>query len=107
MSDCRPHVVIVGGGFAGLWAVRALATAKVRITLVDRGNHHLFQPLLYQVAAGILPPDVVQKVKLLRDAGEEPHVAETGLSRDTSVDRALDAQVGKAREILSKYGAAA
>ena len=50
-------------------------------------------------AAGILPPDVVQKVKLLRDAGEEPHVAETGLSRDTSVDRALDAQVGKAREI--------
>jgi small-conductance mechanosensitive channel len=50
-------------------------------------------------AAGILPPDVVQKVKLLRDAGEETHVTETGLSRDTSVDRALDAQVGRAREI--------
>jgi NADH dehydrogenase FAD-containing subunit len=45
-----PHVVIVGGGFAGLWATRALARDRVRITLVDRRNHHLFQPLLYQVA---------------------------------------------------------
>ena len=50
-----PHMVIIGGGFAGLWATRALASAKVRITLIDRGNHHLFQPLLYQVAtAGLL-----------------------------------------------------
>ena len=45
-----PHVVIVGGGFGGLWATRALASAPVRITLVDRCNHHLFQPLLYPVA---------------------------------------------------------
>src|SRR5690606_25089487 len=44
-----PHVVVIGGGFAGLWATRALASAPVRITLVDRTNHHLFQPLLYQV----------------------------------------------------------
>ena len=50
-------------------------------------------------AAGILPPDVVQKVMLLRDSGEEAHAPETSLSRDTSVDRALDAQVGRAREI--------
>ena len=59
-----PHVVIVGGGFAGLWAVRALATAKVRITLVDRGNHHLFQPLLYQVAtAGLSAPDIAAPLR--------------------------------------------
>jgi NADH dehydrogenase len=45
-----PHVLILGGGFGGLWATRALASAPVRITLVDRTNHHLFQPLLYQVA---------------------------------------------------------
>ena len=48
--DRPPHIVIVGGGFAGLWATRALARDAVRITLIDRGNHHLFQPLLYQVA---------------------------------------------------------
>jgi NADH dehydrogenase len=50
----RPRVVIVGGGFGGLSAARALAGAEVDVTLVDRINHHLFQPLLYQVATGIL-----------------------------------------------------
>ncbi|MGO8685214.1 MAG: NAD(P)/FAD-dependent oxidoreductase [Thermoleophilia bacterium] len=50
----RHRVVVVGGGFGGLYAVRALATAAVDITLIDRVNHHLFQPLLYQVATGIL-----------------------------------------------------
>lgn len=49
--------------------------------------------------AGLLPPDPVQKVMLLRDAGEQEHAPETSLSRDTSVDRALDAEVGRAREI--------
>ena len=59
-----PHVVIVGGGFAGLWATRALASAPVRITLVDRGNHHLFQPLLYQVAtAGLSAPDIAAPLR--------------------------------------------
>jgi NADH dehydrogenase len=50
----RHHVVIVGGGFAGLFAARALKSARVSITVLDRRNHHLFQPLLYQVATGIL-----------------------------------------------------
>ena len=50
MQAALPHVVIVGGGFGGLWATRALDGAPVRITLIDRHNHHLFQPLLYQVA---------------------------------------------------------
>lgn len=50
----NPHVVIVGGGFGGLKAVRALRDAPVRVTLVDRRNHHLFQPLLYQVATAAL-----------------------------------------------------
>jgi NADH dehydrogenase len=51
-----PQVVIVGGGFGGLYAARALRKADVRITLVDRRNHHLFQPLLYQVATAALSP---------------------------------------------------
>ncbi len=58
------HVVIVGGGFAGLWATRALARDDVRITLIDRRNHHLFQPLLYQVAtAGLSAPDIAAPLR--------------------------------------------
>jgi len=59
MNDTDPHLVVVGGGFAGLWTTRALADAPFRITLIDRHNHHLFQPLLYQVAtAGLSAPDI-------------------------------------------------
>jgi NADH:ubiquinone reductase (H+-translocating) len=55
----RHRVVVVGGGFGGLNVVRALDGADAEVTLVDRTNHHLFQPLLYQVAAGILPPGLI------------------------------------------------
>src|SRR6266567_3377176 len=51
-----PHVVIVGAGFAGLHAARGLRSAPVRVTVIDRTNHHLFQPLLYQVATASLSP---------------------------------------------------
>jgi NADH dehydrogenase len=54
MQDAMPHIVIVGGGFGGLAAARALRNAPVRLTLIDRTNHHLFQPLLYQVATCVL-----------------------------------------------------
>jgi NADH dehydrogenase len=58
------RVVVVGGGFAGLWAVRALRSAPVDITLVDRCNHHLFQPLLYQVAtAGLAAPSIAAPLR--------------------------------------------
>ena len=50
----RPKVVIIGGGFAGLFAARSLRKTAVDIVLVDRDGHHLFQPLLYQCATGIL-----------------------------------------------------
>ncbi|MEA2583498.1 MAG: hypothetical protein QOF33_1583 [Thermomicrobiales bacterium] len=59
-----PHVVIVGGGFAGLSAARALAEAPVRITLIDRRNHHLFQALLYQVAtAALAATDIASPIR--------------------------------------------
>jgi len=57
--DPRPRVVIIGSGFAGLYCARALKGAPVEVTIVDRRNHHLFQPLLYQVAtAGLNPSDI-------------------------------------------------
>ena len=59
-----PHVVILGCGFGGLFAARALASAPVRVTVVDRTNHHLFQPLLYQVAtAGLSAPAVAAPIR--------------------------------------------
>jgi NADH:ubiquinone reductase (H+-translocating) len=59
MDSGRHRVVVVGGGFGGLNATSALADVDVDVTVVDRTNHHLFQPLLYQVAAGILPPGLI------------------------------------------------
>ena len=56
MNNRAPVVVIVGGGFAGLSAAKALRKAPVEIVLIDRTNHHLFQPLLYQVATSVLTP---------------------------------------------------
>jgi NADH dehydrogenase len=59
MNQGRHRVVIVGGGFGGIRATLALARTDVDITIVDRTNHHLFQPLLYQVATGILPDGLI------------------------------------------------
>lgn len=80
-----PHLVIVGGGFAGLWATRALASERIRITLVDRRNHHLFQPLLYQVAtAGLSAPDIAAPLRHI--LGHQRNV-EVRLGEVTRIDK--------------------
>jgi NADH dehydrogenase len=62
----RPHIVILGGGFGGLYAARSLAKAPVDITLIDRRNFHLFQPLLYQVATAALnPADIAEPIRAI------------------------------------------
>src|SRR5438034_549401 len=62
----RPRVLIVGGGFGGLYAARALVKSEVDVTVVDRTNHHLFQPLLYQVATATLAPsDIAAPIRHL------------------------------------------
>ena len=65
-----PRVVILGGGFAGLYAAKALGLSAVRVTLIDRQNHHLFQPMLYQVAtAALSPSDIASPIRsILRPA---------------------------------------
>ncbi|MBK0012286.1 NAD(P)/FAD-dependent oxidoreductase [Stenotrophomonas sp. S41] len=81
-----PHLVIIGGGFAGLWATRALAREKIRITLLDRRNHHLFQPLLYQVAtAGLSAPDIAAPLRHI--LGHQRNV-EVRLGEVVAIDKA-------------------
>ncbi|MEY3544859.1 MAG: hypothetical protein RLZZ247_1016, partial [Cyanobacteriota bacterium] len=68
-----PHVVIVGGGFAGLKAAHALAGKTVRVTLIDKRNFNLFQPLLYQVASGLVSQtDVASPLRIM--LGQAPNV---------------------------------
>ena len=59
MTGRIPLVVIVGGGFGGLAAAKALRRAPVNVLLIDRSNHHVFQPLLYQVATSVLAPSQI------------------------------------------------
>lgn len=85
--DELPHVVILGAGFAGLNAAKALRKAPVRVTLIDRQNHHLFQPLLYQVATAALnPSDIASPVRriLRRQRNVQVLLAE---ARAIDVDR--------------------
>src|SRR5262245_26663930 len=59
-----PRIVIIGGGFGGLYAARRFRGADVRVTILDRRNHHVFQPLLYQVAtAGLSPGDIASPIR--------------------------------------------
>jgi NADH dehydrogenase len=75
--DChmKPHVVIVGCGFGGLWAAQGLARAPVRVTVIDRTNHHLFTPLLYQVAtAGLSAPSIAAPIRHILEKQENATV---------------------------------
>jgi NADH dehydrogenase len=74
-SSAAPNVVIVGGGFGGLTAARALRRTSVRVTLIDRTNHHLFQPLLYQVAtAGLSPAHIAAPIRGVLSRNPNAHV---------------------------------
>jgi NADH:ubiquinone reductase (H+-translocating) len=74
MADA-PHVVIIGAGFGGLYAARSLANKRVRITIIDRKNHHVFQPLLYQVAtAKLSPADIASPIRSVFGKYKNVHV---------------------------------
>src|ERR1700759_4577887 len=83
-GDSRPHVVIIGGGFGGLYAARALKNVAVRITLLDRRNYHLFQPLLYQVATAALnPSDIAAPLRSILSHQKNANVV---LGEATAID---------------------
>jgi NADH dehydrogenase len=83
-ADTRHHVVIIGCGFGGLFAAKALKRAPVRVTIIDRTNHHLFQPLLYQVATGILSEG--QIAPAIRDVLRNYRSVEVVLADVTHID---------------------
>src|SRR5437660_7561843 len=84
-SKSAPRVVIVGAGFGGLNAARSLARDKVQITIVDRKNHHTFQPLLYQVATAALSPGEIAEP--LRAILRKNRNVEVLLGDVTAIDR--------------------
>jgi NADH dehydrogenase len=90
----REHVVIIGAGFGGLAAARALARAPVDVTLIDRRNHHLFQPLLYQVAtAGLSPADIAAPIRaILRGQGNVRVMLDTAIGIDRQGRRVILAE---------------
>jgi NADH dehydrogenase len=94
-----PRVVIVGDGFGGLYAAKQLANRKLRVMVIDRTNHHLFQPLLYQVAtAGLSPGDIAQPIRhILKYAGNTRVVMETVEAIDID-KRIVQTQVGAYEE---------
>lgn len=89
-----PHIVILGGGFAGISAAKQLAGAPVRITLVDKENHHLFQPLLYQVAtAGLSAADIAEPLR---------HIFAKQKNLSTVMDEVVDIDIGSRKVELAK-----
>ncbi|WP_430387354.1 NAD(P)/FAD-dependent oxidoreductase [Dyella sp. 20L07] len=92
--DSRKHVVILGGGFGGLAAARELAHADVRVTVIDRRNHHLFQPLLYQVAtAGLSAPSIAAPLRqILRQQANATVLMDEALGVDIANRRVQLAQ---------------
>ena len=91
----KHRVVVIGAGFAGLQLVKELKGADCEITLIDRRNHHLFQPLLYQVATAILPTaDIAWPIRRILDNRAD---VTTLLATVTGVDR-------EAREVILKEG---
>ncbi len=90
-----PHVVVVGAGFGGLYLTRALAGMAVRVTVVDRTNHHLFQPMLYQVAtAALSAPDISQPIRSVLRSQRNAEVILGDVTEVRLADRTLGLRDG-------------
>ena len=82
LAERRKRIVIVGGGFAGVAAARALRQCDAEVVLIDRRNHHIFQPLLYQVATAVLAPsDIAAPIRQLEAKQQNLNVMLGGSDR--------------------------
>src|SRR5262245_35303056 len=93
MASATTRVVIVGGGFGGLYAAKSLRRAPVQLTLLDRRNFHLFQPLLYQVATGALSPGEI--------ASPLRHVVKRQRNTQVLLGEVIDIDVARRQVVLS------
>ena len=99
MNEKLPRVVIIGGGFGGLYAARALRNAPVRVTLIDRRNHHLFQPLLYQVAtAALSPADIAAPIRQILRRQENTEIFLAEVTDICVEDRRVEVADGRTAE---------
>src|SRR5215471_20089837 len=88
----RKHVVIIGGGFAGIAAAHALRHAKADVLLIDRRNHHIFQPLLYQVATAVLSPaEIAAPIRQIEAKQKNASVLLAEVTGVDVVSRTIDA----------------
>src|SRR5436190_7653240 len=102
-GHARPRVVIIGGGFGGLYAARALKQEAVDVTVVDRTNHHLFQPLLYQAATATLAPtDITAPIRWLLHRQSNTDVVMANVDR-VDPTRRVAVVAGGVREVPYDY----
>jgi NADH dehydrogenase len=100
----RPHVVIIGGGFGGLTAARALRRSDVDVTIIDRNNHHTFQPLLYQVATATLnPSDITAPIRHVLRHQQNATVLLAEVTAIDVANRNLTVDEGEGRSQVVKY----
>lgn len=99
----RHHVVIIGAGFGGLFAAKSFADADVDVTIIDRTNHHLFQPLLYQVATGVLSSgEIAPTIRQILRKQKNTRVVKAEVRDINVADRVVSADLG-GREISLQY----
>ena len=103
-TSSRPDVVIIGGGFGGLTAARAFKHEPVNVTLIDRNNHHTFQPLLYQVATATLnPSDITAPIRHILRNQANTTVLLAEVERIDVAHRTLTIDEGQGRERVIAY----
>ena len=99
----KPRIVIIGAGFGGLAVVRGLGAIDAEVTLIDRQNHHLFQPLLYQVAtAALSPADIAAPIRTIVKDHKQMHVLLDEVSDIDAAEAGFDVQLSHHQDVVAR-----